>query len=256
MIRRGKEAVREYTVERYQRQISLLGADGQETLRRARILVSGVGGLGTIVAAYLAAAGVGFLRLVDHDQIEISNLNRQLLFQATDVGREKSIAATERLQSLNPAIQVEGINRTLSDETVDELIQDIDLIVDALDNFTARFLLNRAAFIHRLPLIHGAVRGFFGQATTLIPGRTACLQCLFAHSPPPETFPIFGGTCGIIGAIQATEAIKVMTGQGEPLANRLFFWDGQAGEGTIMITKRNPHCVICGGEEGVNQDSH
>jgi len=240
--------VLEYDVERYQRQIPLWGVEGQDRLRRARVLVGGVGGLGTIIAAYLALAGVGFLRLVDNDRVEISNLNRQLLFKATDIGREKAVAATERLQILNPAIRIEGINRTLNDGTVDELIQDIDLIMDALDNFTARFLLNRAAFSHRLPLIHGAVRGFFGQATTLIPGRTACLECLFAQDPPQEIFPVLGGTCGIIGAIQATEAVKVLTGRGEPLADRLFFWDGQAGEGTIMMTKRNPHCAVCGGD--------
>ena len=233
-------------VDRYQRQITLLGNKGQESLRRARVLVAGVGGLGTIVASYLAAAGVGFLRLVDNDRVEISNLNRQLLFQPEDIDREKAVAAMERLHILNPEIQVEGINKTIDDETINELVKDIDLIVDAMDNFATRFILNRVAFINRLPLIHGAVRGFFGQATTLIPGRTACLQCLFAQSPPKETFPILGGTCGVIGAIQATETVKVLTGQGEPLANRLFFWDGQAGEGTIIITKRNPHCVVCG----------
>lgn len=236
----------EHDTERYQRQIPLLGVQGQESLRRARVLVVGVGGLGTIIAAYLAAAGVGFLRLVDNDKVELSNLNRQLLFQTADIGREKTVAAKEKLQLLNPDIRIEGINRTLDDKTAGELIKDIDLVVDALDNFTTRFLLNRVAFIHRLPLIHGAVRGFFGQATTLIPGKTACLKCLFAQSPPKEIFPILGSTCGVIGAIQATETVKVLTGQGEPLANRLFFWDGQAGEGTIINTKRNPHCIICG----------
>lgn len=237
-----------YDLDRYQRQITLLSEEGQKSLRRARVLVAGVGGLGTIVAAYLAAAGVGFLRLADNDRVEISNLNRQLLFQPDDIGREKAVAATEKLHNLNPEIQIEGINKTIDDETADELIKDVDLIVDALDNFTTRFILNSVAFTRRLPLIHGAVRGFFGQATTLIPGKTACLKCIFAQSPPREIFSIFGGTCGVIGAVQATEAVKVLTGRGEPLANRLFFWDGQAGEGTITVTKRNPHCVVCGGD--------
>lgn len=237
-----------YDLDRYQRQITLLSEEGQKSLRRARVLVAGVGGLGTIVAAYLAAAGVGFLRLADNDRVEISNLNRQLLFQPDDIGREKAVAATEKLHNLNPEIQIEGINKTIDDETADEFIKDVDLIVDALDNFAARFILNKAAFTRRLPLIHGAVRGFFGQATTLIPGKTACLKCIFAQSPPREIFSIFGGTCGVIGAVQATETVKVLTGRGEPLANRLFFWDGQAGEGTITVTKRNPHCVVCGGD--------
>jgi adenylyltransferase/sulfurtransferase len=236
----------EHETERYQRQIKLLGTEGQESLRHARVLVVGVGGLGTIIAAYLAAAGVGYLGLADNDKVELSNLNRQLLFQTTDIGREKAITAMEKLHLLNPEIQVEGINKTIDDETVDDLVKDIDLIVDSLDNFATRFILNKVAFSHRLPLIHGAVRGFFGQATTLIPGKTGCLKCLFAQSPPKEIFPILGPTCGVIGSIQATETVKVLTGRGEPLANRLFFWDGQAGEGTIINTKRNPHCVICG----------
>jgi len=238
----------EHDAGRYQRQIPLLGVEGQERLRRARVLVAGVGGLGTVVAACLAAAGVGALRLVDNDKVELSNLNRQLLFIPDDIGRDKAAAAMEKLQLLNPEIRVEGINRTIDDKTVDDLVKDIDLIVDALDNFTTRFILNKVAFSRRLPLIHGAVRGFFGQAATLIPGRTGCLKCLFAKSPPGEIFPILGSTCGVIGAIQATETVKVLTDIGEPLANRLFLWDGQSGEGDIIITKRNPQCVICGGD--------
>jgi len=236
----------EQDVDRYQRQLTLLGREGQESLRRARVLVAGVGGLGTIAAAYLASAGVGFLRLADNDRVEISNLNRQLLFQPDDIGREKVLAAVERLRTMNPEVQIEGIHETIDDETANELIEGIDLIVDAMDNFTTRFILNKIAFSRRLPLIHGAVRGLFGQATTLIPGKTGCLKCLFAQSPPKEVFPILGATCGVIGSVQATETIKVLTGRGEPLANRLFFWDGQTGEGTIVTTQRNPGCIVCG----------
>ena len=235
-----------YNIDRYQRQITLLGEEGQESLRRARVLVAGVGGLGTIVAADLAAAGVGFLRLADNDRVELSNLNRQLLFRPDDIGREKSVAAMERLHILNPEIQVEGISQTIDNETINELVKDIDLIVDAMDNFATRFILNQAAFSRHLPMIHGAVRGFFGQATTLIPGNTGCLQCFFAGNPPGEIVPVIGATCGVIGSVQATETIKVLTGRGEPLANRLFFWDGRAGEGTVITAKRNPHCIICG----------
>ncbi len=237
----------DYSIDRYQRQIPLLGEEGQERLRRARVLVAGVGGLGTMVAANLAAAGVGFLRLADNDRVELSNLNRQLLFQTTDVGRKKVVAAMEKLQLLNPDVRIEGIHQTIGDETINELVKDIDLIVDAMDNFAARFILNKAAFRRRLPLIHGAVRGFFGQATTLFPGETGCLQCFFTGNPPGEIVPILGATCGVIGSVQAVETIKVLTARGEPLANRLFFWDGQAGEGTVIDAKRNPRCIICGG---------
>ena len=130
----------EYNIDRYQRQITLLGEEGQDRLRRARVLVAGVGGLGTIVTANLAAAGVGFLRLADNDRVELSNLNRQFFFRPDDIGREKSLAAMERLSILNPEIQVEGISQTIENETIHELVKDIDLIVDAMDNFTARFI--------------------------------------------------------------------------------------------------------------------
>ncbi|HOQ43358.1 MAG: Molybdopterin-synthase adenylyltransferase [Deltaproteobacteria bacterium ADurb.Bin151] len=236
-----------YNIDRYQRQITLLGEEGQESLRRARVLVAGVGGLGTIVAADLAAAGVGFLRLADNDRVELSNLNRQFLFRPDDIGREKTLAAMERLHLLNPEIQVEGISQTIDNETINELVKDIDLIVDAMDNFATRFILNQAAFSRHLPMIHGAVRGFFGQATTLIPGKTGCLQCFFAGNPLGEIIPVIGATCGVIGSVQASETIKVLTGRGEPLTNRLFFWDGWAGEGTVIDAKRNPRCIICGG---------
>jgi molybdopterin/thiamine biosynthesis adenylyltransferase len=231
---------------RYERQLPVLGEEGQERLRKARVLVAGVGGLGTVVSAYLAGAGVGFIRLADQDRVEISNLHRQILFSQDDIGREKAAAAAERLLAMNPSIRVEGVCRTLVKETACDMTEDVDLIVDALDNYNARFLLNRIAFTRRIPLIHGAVRGFFGQATTLIPGRTACLRCLVAQAPPPEACPILGGTCGVIGAVQATEAVKVLTGVGEPLADRLFLWDGRTGEATIMHTERNPRCAVCG----------
>ena len=247
-----REKVNKPDVERYKRQNLIIGSDGQELLRQSRVLVAGVGGLGNVLAVYLVAAGFGYLRLVDYDRIEISNLNRQVVFQEIDVGREKTTVAKERLSLLNSGIRIEGINRTITDETVDELVQGIDLIVDALDNFSARFILNRASFTHRIPFIHGAVRGFLGQATTFIPGRTACLQCLFAKSPPPEKFSILGGTCGVIASVQATEAIKVVTGKGDLLADRLFFWDGLNGEATTIIMKRNPNCEVCG-EHGLEK---
>ena len=236
----------EYDIERYRRQIPLLGNEGQERMRRAGVLIAGAGGLGTVVAAHLAAAGAGFLRLADNDKVELSNLNRQLLYTPADIGREKAAVATGKLGDFNSSIRVEGVHITIDDGTVNELIKDIDIIVDALDNFTTRFILNKAAFGCCIPLIHGAVRGFFGQVATLIPGKTGCLQCLFAQSPTAETFPILGTTCGVIGSIQATEAIKVISGRGETLANRLFFWDGLAGDATVIETKRNPDCTVCG----------
>jgi len=250
----GEKAQR-LDLERYQRQNLLIGSNGQELLQQSRVLVAGFGGLGNVLAAYLVAAGVGYLRLVDNDKVEISNLNRQVVIQEIDVGREKTAVAKERLSLLNPRIQIEGINRTITDETVDELVQGMDLIVDALDNFSTRFILNRASFTRCIPFIHGSVNGFVGQATTFIPGRTACLQCIFAKSPPSETFPILGGTCGVIASVQATETVKVITNRGDLLADRLFFWDGINCEATTITMKRNPNCEVCG-VHGLEQREH
>jgi adenylyltransferase/sulfurtransferase len=231
---------------RYQRQISLIGEDGQKRLKKARVLIAGVGGLGTIIATYLTAAGVGQIRLADHDKVETSNFNRQMLHWSTDLGKEKIVSASEKLLTLNPNLQFERINKTINEDTVCEICQNIDLIIDAMDNFPTRYLLNHAAIAHHIPLFHGAVRGFCGQVTTIIPHQTACLRCVFPTSPPPETFPIIGTTCGVIGSIQATEAIKYLAGTGDLLTNRMLFWDGLSGNMNVFPLSKNPHCHDCG----------
>ena len=134
----------------------------------------------------------------------------------------------EKLSALNALIRVEEITGRIDDASIDAVAADCDLIVDAMDNFPTRYLLNRTALRKGIPFIHGAVRGLQGQATTVLPGKTPCLRCLFPQSPPPELFPIIGATCGVIGSIEATEAVKLLTGQGEPLAGRLLIWDGLA----------------------------
>jgi molybdopterin-synthase adenylyltransferase len=231
---------------RYARQILMIGEAGQERLKAARVLVAGAGGLGTVISLYLAAAGVGYLRIIDCDVVETSNLNRQILHWSGDIGRPKTASVKEKLIALNPLIRIEAVSRRIAEKSIGEMAQGCDLIVDAMDNFPTRYLLNRTAVEEGIPFIHGAVRGFFGQATTVLPGKSPCLRCLFPGSPPQEVFPIIGATCGIIGAIEATEAIKLLTGQGEPLAGRLFLWDGLAGSADSVTVKQDPSCPVCG----------
>jgi len=232
--------------KRYARQILMIGEAGQERLKAARVLVAGAGGLGTVISLYLAAAGVGHLRIIDCDVVETSNLNRQILHWSGDVGRPKTTSVEEKLTALNPLIRIETVSGRIAEESIEEMARGCDLIVDAMDNFPTRYLLNRTAVEKGIPFIHGAVRGFFGQATTVIPGKTPCLHCFFPWSPPREVFPIIGATCGVIGAIEATEAIKLLTGQGEPLAGRLFLWDGLAGSADSITVERDPCCPVCG----------
>jgi adenylyltransferase/sulfurtransferase len=232
--------------KRYARQILMIGEAGQERIKAARVLVAGAGGLGTVISLYLAAAGVGHLRIIDCDVVETSNLNRQILHWSGDVGRPKTASVEEKLAALNPLIRIETVSGRIAEESIAEMARGCDLIVDAMDNFPTRYLLNRTAIEKGIPFIHGAVRGFFGQATTVIPGKTPCLRCLFPESPPREVFPIIGATCGVIGAIEATEAIKLLTVQGEPLAGRLFLWDGLAGSADSITVERDPRCPVCG----------
>jgi len=232
--------------QRYHRQILLFGEEGQEQLKQARVFVAGAGGLGSPVAMYLAVAGVGTIALADHDSVELSNLNRQILHWDTDVGRPKTESAVEKLRAMNPDIEIRAIDRTLNDSNAETLTKGYDLIVDAMDNFPTRYLLNGAAIRHRIPFIHGAIRGFDGQVMTVIPGRTACIRCVFPSPPPAEPFPAIGVTPGIIGLIQANEAIKFLLGTGELLENRLLIWDGMLSTLDRIDVQRNPRCPDCG----------
>ncbi len=233
-------------LKRYDRQIKLFGAEGQEKLKRAKVFIAGAGGLGSPISIYLAAAGIGKIVLVDKDVVELSNLNRQILHWEKDVGAKKALSAKEKLVGLNSDISVEAIPETLDEGNVSSLVGDADLIIDAMDNFSTRYLLNRTAVEKKIPFIHGAIYGFHGQATTVLPGKTACLRCVFAQAPPPATFPVIGVTPGIIGLIQATEAIKYLTGTGDLLAGKLLIWDGLKTSMETIDLERDPRCRDCG----------
>jgi adenylyltransferase/sulfurtransferase len=234
-------------LDRYSRQIMIpqIGEKGQEKLKRAKVFIAGVGGLGSPVSIYLTAAGVGHLRMVDHDRVDLTNLNRQVVHWSGDVGKRKVESAQEKLNKLNPNVTVETLSVTISEENASELITGFDLIVDAMDNLPTRYLLNKKAIEHGIPFFHGAVNGFEGRAMTVIPGKTACLRCLYRGPVPESKFPVIGVTPAVIGCIQATEVIKYLVGSGELLGNRLLAYDGLNLKFTEFKVQRNPQCEHC-----------
>ena len=233
-------------IKRYARQTMIFGEEGQEKLKNSKVFIAGAGGLGSPISIYLAVAGVGNITMVDHDIVELSNLNRQILHGDTDINRKKTESAEETLTNLNSDINVNIITETITDENVLDLVGDSDLIIDAMDNFDTRHTLNKAAFELNIPYFHGAVSGFDGQATTIIPGKTACLNCIFPQSPPKSVFPIIGLTPGLIGVIQATEVVKYITGEGKLLENEILLWDGLKSEVEKVKTNKRPDCEVCG----------
>lgn len=233
--------------DRYDRQILMdeVGETGQRRLQRSRVAIVGAGGLGSPVAIYLAVAGVGTLRMVDHDVVSLSNLNRQILHGDEDLGQKKIDSARRKLAKLNPHVQVEGVCETVTEDNVSNLLDGCDAIVDALDNIPTRLVLNRYAVSRGVALFHGAVRGFEGRATTVLPGKSACLRCLYRAEPPPEKFPVIGTTPGIIGCVQATEVVKYLLGVGDLLTNRLLIYDGLRMRFETFAIQRNPKCDHC-----------
>ncbi|MDW5550116.1 HesA/MoeB/ThiF family protein [Methanosarcina sp.] len=239
--------------EKYSRQILLFGEEGQEKLKNAKVLVAGAGGLGSPVSTYLAIAGIGKIILADFDSVDPSNLNRQFLHHQKDIGRLKVESAKEKLLSMNPDIEVETIAEMLTESNLEALVPECDVIVDALDNLETRHMLNRLAIKRRIPLIHGAVTGYDGQVTTIVPGKTPCFYCIFPRISKKEIFPVLGATPGIIGSIQANEVIKFLTGQGKLLEGRLLFWNGLSGSfSEISLSKLN-NCPVCGTLETISE---
>jgi molybdopterin/thiamine biosynthesis adenylyltransferase len=221
------EMLSERELERYDRQIMIFGKEGQERLKNSKVAVVGVGGLGSPVAYYLAAAGIGTLLLIDEQKPELSNLNRQILHWKEDVGKNpKPESARWKLERFNPDIRIETFVGRLDGSNVEKVLDGVHVIVDCLDNFTTRFLLDEYSQRKRIPLVHGAVEGTYGQVTTIVPGVTKSLREIFPKvQERKEKFPIIGATAGVIGSIQAMEVIKLLTGIGEPLLNKLLLVD-------------------------------
>jgi Dinucleotide-utilizing enzymes involved in molybdopterin and thiamine biosynthesis family 2 len=237
----------DYDKKRYHRQmlISGFGEAGQRKLKSSTALVAGCGGLGSPIATYLAVAGVGRLVIADMDIVDLSNLNRQILHWDSNVGEDKVKSAYGKLVQINPSIDVIPFQGRIDEENVFELTKGCDIVMDAMDNFETRYLLNRASLYHKIPMVHGSIWGLEGRVTTLVPGKTPCLECIFPKAPPKEVFPVLGATPGVIGTIQVTEAIKVLTGVGQTLENRLLVYDGEYMEFHEIEIAPDPGCSAC-----------
>ena len=244
-------------LERYSRHLRLpeVGLDGQRRLEAARVLLAGAGGLGSPAAFYLAAAGVGDLRLVDDDTVERSNLQRQILHTEQAIGSAKVESARERLSALNPRTRVEAVAQRITSANVEALLDGVDVVIDGSDNFPLRYLLNDACVKLGKPLVYGAVQRFTGQASVFdagrLRGRCPCYRCLFPQPPPPQFAPscdeagVFGVLPGIVGLLQATEAIKLLLGIGQPLAGRLLQFDALAMQFRQTRLAPDPDCPVC-----------
>jgi molybdopterin/thiamine biosynthesis adenylyltransferase len=243
--------------ERYSRHLLLpeVGSRGQRRLEASRVLMLGAGGLGSPAAFYLAAAGVGHLRIADDDVIERSNLQRQILHTDADIGMAKVDSAETRLSALNPRIHVEAIAERVTSSNVERVLEGVDVVVDGADNFPVRYLLNDACVKLGIPLVYGAVHRFEGQVSVFDAGRhrgqAPCYRCLFPEPPPPESAPncseagVLGVLPGVIGMLQATEALKLLLHLGEPLAGRLLHFDalGMRFRETRLLA--DPGCAVC-----------
>ena len=244
-----------------QRILAEVGEAGQRRLERSSVAIVGVGGLGSPVALYLAAAGVGRLGLIDDQPVELSNLNRQIIFEECDVGRPKVEAAAGRIRLLDPAIRLDELAENVRASNITGLLAEYDLVVDGTDAFETKFLLNDAAVLLRKPLVHGAVLRWGGQVTTVLPDAP-CLRCLFREPPEPgdvqtcEEAGIIGAATGVIGSVQGEEVIKVLLGVGNPLSGRIFQHDGLLGETRTTMFPRDPECPVCSSRARIRDLAH
>ena len=241
-------------VLRYSRHLIMpeVGMEGQLKLKRAKVLLIGSGGLGAPLALYLAAAGVGRLGLVDFDRVDFSNLQRQVLFGTSDIGRPKLEAARHRLADLNPAIQIDSYETQLTSENALEILRPYDIIVDGTDNFPTRYLVNDASVILRKPNVYGSIFRFEGQISVFGMPNGPCYRCLYPEPPPPGLVPscaeggVLGVLPGIIGCLQAMEVLKLILGSGKPLSGRLLLFDALEMNFRELKLRKNPECPVCG----------
>jgi molybdopterin/thiamine biosynthesis adenylyltransferase/rhodanese-related sulfurtransferase len=242
---------------RYSRHLILpdVGVEGQKRLKAARVLLVGAGGLGSPLALYLSAAGVGTLGIVDFDKVDVTNLQRQVVHGTADVGRSKIDSAAERIYDINPYVHVERFETRLTSENALEIIREFDIVVDGTDNFATRYLVNDACVILGKPNVYGSIFRFEGQASVLATPEGPCYRCLFREPPPPGLVPscaeggVLGVLPGLVGTIQATEAIKLILGIGEPLIGRLLLVDALTAQFRTVKIRRDPTCPACGTHE-------
>ncbi|HHT9135342.1 MAG TPA: molybdopterin-synthase adenylyltransferase MoeB [Candidatus Avalokitesvara rifleensis] len=244
----------EEQIKRYSRHIILseVGGRGQKKLLNSKVFLVGAGGLGSPAAFYLAAAGVGKLGIVDNDDVDHSNLQRQILHSSKDIGFPKALSAKATLEALNPDVEVVPYMQRLTSENIMDIIKDYDVILDGSDNFPTRYLVNDACVLMGKPLSHGSIFKFEGQVTTIVPGETPCYRCLFETPPPADMVPscqeagVLGVLPGVIGCIQATEVVKLLLGKGELLKGKLLLYNALTMEFNKVRIRKNPNCPVCG----------
>jgi molybdopterin/thiamine biosynthesis adenylyltransferase len=242
---------------RYNRQIIIpaFGEEGQRKLKQAKVFVAGIGGLGSISSYYLAAAGIGFLRIVDKDKVDYSNLNRQILHWTGDIDEWKSVSGSRKLRKLNPHCTIDAVQAEITEQNCAELVGDCSVIVDAMDNMKTRRFLNAVSVTKKIPYIYGGVHQLDGLATTFVPGATPCLECVFPDDHTESSLPppgILGPVPGVIACIQSIEATKIILGVGTLLTGRLLCFCGEDMTFREFKILRNPKCPVChNGHNGV-----
>ncbi len=244
----------EEQLQRYSRHIILpeVGGKGQRKIAEAKVFLIGAGGLGCPVGYYLAAAGVGTIAMIDNDTVEVSNLQRQIAHNTSRIGVAKVESAKQTFEALNPDVKVVAIKDRISKDNIMDLIKDYDIVVDGSDNFPTRYLINDACVLLKKPLISGAILRFEGQVTTILPGEGHCYRCLFEEPPPAGLVPscqeagVLGVLPGVIGALQATEVLKLIIGKGKPLKGELLIYDALGVNFRKVKVPKNPDCAVCG----------
>ena len=239
---------------RYSRHIILseVGGKGQRKIGQAKVLVVGAGGLGSPIAFYLAAAGVGALGLIDPDKVDLTNLQRQIIHHTSDIGRPKVASAREKVAALNPDVKVITYPESLNAENALAIFREFDYVIDGVDNFPAKFLINDAAYFAEKPLIHGGILRFDGQLFTILPGESACYRCVFPEAPPAGIVPscqeagVLGALAGLIGTLQGTEVLKLILGIGTPLTNRILTYNALTATFREVPIRRSSDCPLCG----------
>jgi molybdopterin/thiamine biosynthesis adenylyltransferase len=247
--------IEQQQLERYSRQLILpdFGLEAQKKLSRSSVLVIGAGGLGSPCAIYLACSGIGKIGILDSEKVELNNLQRQIMHSMEELGKDKVSSGKHRLAGLNPDIEITPITRRLGDENAQGIIKDFDFIIDASDNFPTRFAINHSCVELKKPFSHAGVIRYAGQTMTILPGKGPCLRCLFPEMPPKAKIPtvkeagVLPTTPGIIGTIQAQEAIKYFLDLGELLVGRLLSYDALKPEFRIISIRRDPNCRDCAG---------
>ncbi|WP_420239193.1 HesA/MoeB/ThiF family protein [Telmatobacter bradus] len=244
----------EERLERYSRHILLkdVGIEGQQKLFDAKVLVIGAGGLGSPIALYLAAAGVGTIGIADADVVDLSNLQRQVIHFTADLGKPKVESAAQKMRAINPDVVVKTYHEFLLASNIRPILREYDFILDGTDNFAAKFLINDACVLEKKPFSHGGILRFNGQTMTVLPGQSACYRCVFQAPPPPDAVPtcsqagILGAVAGMLGTIQAVEALKFILGTGDLLTNTLLSFDAKTLDFRKARFKPNRRCAVCG----------